>query len=111
MPDYQLRLGIFSKSYADLTDNEKEFINYFLRVKMHCISNVIDSLDTTGPHGYGSSLVLTRIIKIKMVPALGFSFILGDDHMITTDIEKGIRMTVIGIIEAASLCMLYHQGS
>jgi len=65
MPDYQLRLGIFSKSYADLTDNEKEFINYFLRIKMHCISNVIDSLYTTGPHGYGSSLILTRIIKIK----------------------------------------------
>jgi hypothetical protein len=65
MPDYQLRLGVFSKSYSDLTDNEKEFITYFLRIKMDCISSVIDSSYTTGPHGYGSSLVLSRIIKIK----------------------------------------------
>ena len=65
MPEYQLRLGIFSKSYSDLTNNEREFITYFLRIKMDCISSVIDSTYTTGPHGYGSSLVLSRIIKIK----------------------------------------------
>jgi hypothetical protein len=41
-----------------------------------------------------------------MVSAFRLSFILGDDHMIATDIEKGIRMPVIGIIEAASLCMV-----
>jgi len=39
MPDYQLRLGIFSKSYSDLIDNETEFITYL----MHSLNGILIS--------------------------------------------------------------------
>ena len=65
MVDYQPYLGLFSRSYNNLTEKEKSFIDYFTKVKMSTISQVMDELYTAGPKGYGSSLILARMIKIK----------------------------------------------
>jgi len=66
MVDYQLKLKPFSYSYADLTDMEHDFINYFSSINRSSISSVIDRYyHTRGPTGYGDSLFLSRILKIK----------------------------------------------
>ena len=66
MVDYQLKLKPFSYSYADLTDMEHDFINYFSSINRSSISSVIDRYyHTRGPTGYGDSLILSRILKIK----------------------------------------------
>lgn len=65
MVDYQLYLGISARSFQNLTMKEKSFIDYFAKVNMNAIAPVMDELYTTGPKGYGSSLILARMIKIK----------------------------------------------
>jgi hypothetical protein len=65
MVDYQPYLGLPCRSYNSLTEKEKSFIDYFTKVKMSTISRVMDELYTAGPKGYGSSLILARMIKIK----------------------------------------------
>lgn len=65
MVDYQLYLGISSRSFNNLTEKEKSFIDYFNKVNMNAISHVMDEIYTAGPKGYGSSLILARMIKIK----------------------------------------------
>ena len=65
MVNYQLYLGISSRSFHNLTEKEKSFIDYFTKVNMNDISQVMDELYTAGPKGYGSSLILARIVKIK----------------------------------------------
>jgi hypothetical protein len=65
MVDYQLYLGISSRFFHNLTEKEKSFIDYFTKVNMNAISPVMDALYTAGPKGYGSSLILARMVKIK----------------------------------------------
>jgi len=65
MLDYQLYLGLSSKSLDTLTEKERSFIEYFIKVNMNAISQVMVELYTAGPKGYGNSLILACIIKIK----------------------------------------------
>jgi len=65
MVDYQLYLGLSARSFNSLTEKERCFIDYFTKVNMSAISPVMDELYTAGPKGYGSSLILARMIKIK----------------------------------------------
>ena len=66
MVEYQLTLKPFSYSYEDLTDPENDFIKYFQTINLQSISSVVEKYyQGPGPKGYGSSLVLSRILKIK----------------------------------------------
>jgi len=66
MVEYKLILKPFSYSYDDLTDKENDFIKYFESINLQSISNVTDKYyQGPGPKGYGSSLILSRILKVK----------------------------------------------
>lgn len=66
MVEYQLILRPFSYSYDDLTDSENDFIRYFQTINPRSISSAVDNCyQGPGPKGYGSSLVLSRILKVK----------------------------------------------
>lgn len=64
--DYQLSFKPFSSSYEDLTDPNNEFVNYFASIAVHNIHPIIDQTYVdVGPRGYGVSLILSRILKVK----------------------------------------------
>jgi len=66
MVKYQLLLRPFSYSYDDLTEPENDFIRYFQTINLQSISSVVDEYyQGSGPKGYGSTLVLSRILKVK----------------------------------------------
>jgi hypothetical protein len=65
MVHFQVPLPGLSRGFSDLTDQEKEFIAYFSTIDLDCISPVIDCYAGIGPRGYGTALILARIIKIK----------------------------------------------
>ena len=62
---FQAPLPGLSRNFNDLTDQEKEFIAYFSTIDLDCISPVVDSYAGIAPRGYGTALILARIIKIK----------------------------------------------
>lgn len=65
IPEFQIPLGLFSKSNDDLTQEEKEFLEYFIMIRSCCIEPVISKYYPLGPKGYGISLILSRILKVK----------------------------------------------
>jgi len=65
MVQFQIPLPGLARDFNTLTEEEKEFIAYFSTIDMDCISPVVDSYAGIGPKGYGASLILARIIKIK----------------------------------------------
>lgn len=66
--NYQLSLKPFSSAYEDLSDPNNDFVNYFASIKRQHIQPVIDKAYVgIGPDGYGVSLVLSRILKVKEV--------------------------------------------
>ena len=65
MVDFQLRLPGLARDFNSLTKEEKDFIEYFIAIDNSCISPVVDSYAGIGPKGYGTSLILARMIKIK----------------------------------------------
>lgn len=65
MVDFQLPLPGLARSHDSLTPEEKGFIEYFLAIDHSCIFPVVDRYAGIGPIGYGVSLVLARIIKVK----------------------------------------------
>lgn len=64
MTVYQLPMG-FARPFSDLTSEEKDFLDYFSRINTVCIDKVFDDISSFGPKGFGTSLVLARILKIK----------------------------------------------
>lgn len=64
MPNYQLLLGL-SKHFDQLTLEEKAFIDYFTKVNIGCIDSVISTFHDLGPKGFGNSLILCRMVKVK----------------------------------------------
>ena len=63
---YQLSFKPFSSAYEDLSDPENEFVNYFANIELQNIKSVIDQhYGDVGPRGYGLSLILSRILKVK----------------------------------------------
>ena len=68
MGEIQIPFGVISSAGADLADPENDLVNYFLSIDTRPIAAVIASLlGTRGPKGYGVSLVLSRILKVKQV--------------------------------------------
>ncbi len=68
MGGIQIPFGVISSAGADLADPENDLVNYFLSIDTQRIAAVIASaFGTRGPKGYGVSLVLSRILKVKQV--------------------------------------------
>jgi hypothetical protein len=66
--NYQLSFKPFSSAYEDLSDPNNDFVNYFLSIKHQHIQPVVDKVYAgSGPEGYGISLILSRILKVKEV--------------------------------------------
>ena len=65
MVDFQIPLPGFSRNFSNLTEQEKEFLAYFPTIDIGCISPVVNCYAGIGPKGYGTSLILARIIKVK----------------------------------------------
>lgn len=66
--DYQISFKPFSSAYEDLTDPQNDFINYFATIQLKHIQPVTQEFYAgTGPEGYGVSLILSRILKVKEV--------------------------------------------
>jgi hypothetical protein len=68
MGGIQIPFGVISSAGADLADPENDLVNYFLSIDTQRIAAVIASaFGTRGPKGYGVSLVLSRILKVKQL--------------------------------------------
>jgi hypothetical protein len=65
MVDFQLPLPGLARHFNSLTKEEKDFIDYFSIIDSKCISSVVDHYAGIGPQGYGVSLILARLIKVK----------------------------------------------
>jgi len=66
--EIQIPLKPFSYCFYDLTDRENNFVRYFNGVNLHNIKPVIERYyPGVGPKGYGSSLILSRILKVKEI--------------------------------------------
>jgi hypothetical protein len=61
---FQIPLPALARGFHDLKQ-EREFIAYFSTIDLECISPVVDCYAGIGPKGYGTALVLARIMKIK----------------------------------------------
>jgi len=62
---FQIPLPGLARDFNDLTEQEKQFIAYFSTIDLGCISPVVDCYAGIGPKGYGTALILARIIKVK----------------------------------------------
>jgi len=68
MGEIQIPFGAISSAAADLADPENDLVNYFLNIDTQPIATVIEkAFGSRGPKGYGVSLVLSRILKVKQV--------------------------------------------
>lgn len=47
------------------TQKEVEFLDYFRSIDKHAIEEILSEYHSTGPFGYTSSLMLSRILKVK----------------------------------------------
>ena len=65
MVDFQIPLPGLKRDFNTLTEEEKEFIAYFSMIDIDCISPVVNCYAGIGPKGYGTSLILARMIKVK----------------------------------------------
>jgi hypothetical protein len=65
MVHFQVPLPGLARDFNGLTEQERQFIAYFSTIDLDCISPVVDCYAGIGPKGYGTALILARIIKIK----------------------------------------------
>jgi hypothetical protein len=65
MVDFQLPLPGLARDINSLTQQEKEFINYFAAIDPTCINPVVRHYVGVGPRGYGTALIFARILKIR----------------------------------------------
>ena len=47
------------------TPQEKELLEYFHSIDKHAIKEILSEYHSTGPVGYASALILSRILKVK----------------------------------------------
>ena len=62
---FQIPLPGLARDFNGLTEQEQQFIAYFSTIDLGCISPVVDCYASIGPKGYGTALILARIIKVK----------------------------------------------
>ena len=68
MGELQIPFRVTSSAGADLADPQNDLVNYFLSIDMQPIAAVIaNAFGGRGPKGYGVSLVLSRILKVKQI--------------------------------------------
>jgi hypothetical protein len=68
MGEIQIPFEMVSSAGADLVDPENDLVNYFLTIEMQPIVHVVErAFSNRGPKGYGASLLLSRILKVKQV--------------------------------------------
>jgi len=65
MVDFQFPLPGLARDLTHLTIEEKNFLDYFFTIDMGCISPVVECYAGIGPKGYGTALILCRMIKVK----------------------------------------------
>jgi hypothetical protein len=65
MVDFQLPLPGLARHQHSLTKEEKAFIEYFAVIDNGCIAPIIERYTGIGPRGYGTALILARIVKVK----------------------------------------------
>jgi hypothetical protein len=66
--DYQLQFKPFSSAYDDLNDPDNDFVNYFSSIALENIVPIINERYVgVGPNGYGVSLILSRLLKVKEI--------------------------------------------
>ena len=65
MVDLQIPLPGLARDFNTLTTEERDFIQYFAAIDNTCIAAVTDCYAGIGPKGYGASLILARMIKVK----------------------------------------------
>jgi len=49
------------------------------------------------------------LTTIEMISAFRFTLLLSDHHMVTADIEKGVCVPIIVVVQAACLGMVCHE--
>ena len=47
------------------TPQERQFLDYFQSIDKHAIKKILSKYHSTGPFGYSSALILSRILKVK----------------------------------------------
>ena len=68
MGEIQIPFVTISSAGADLRDPKNDLVNYFLSIDTQPIASVIArAFSIRGPKGYGVSLFLSRILKVKQV--------------------------------------------
>ncbi len=68
MGEIQIPFPTISSAGSDLSDPENDLVNYFLNIDTEPIAAVIaGTFGNRGPKGYGVSLFLSRILKVKQV--------------------------------------------
>ena len=68
MGEIQIPFGVISSAGADLADLQNDLVNYFVSIDTGPVAAVIAScFGARGPKGYGVSLILSRILKVKQV--------------------------------------------
>ena len=65
MVTFQIPLPGLARDFNNLTSEEKDFIHYFSSIDHNCISPVAGCYAGIGPKGYGTSLIIARMIKVK----------------------------------------------
>ena len=65
MVHFQIPLPGLARDFNDLTEQERDFVAYFSTIDLDCITPVVDCYSGIGPKGYGTALILARIIKVK----------------------------------------------
>ena len=65
MVNFQIPIPGLARDFNDLTEQEKLFLEYFSTIDLQCIVPVVTSYAGIGPKGYGTALMLARIIKVK----------------------------------------------
>jgi len=65
MVHFQIPLPGLARDINSLTEEEKDFLDYFSTIDSSCICPVVEAYAGIGPKGYGAALILARIIKIK----------------------------------------------
>ena len=68
MGEIQIPFETVSSAGADLSDPENDLVNYFLNIDITPIATVVSkAFGIRGPRGYGVSLFLSRILKVKQI--------------------------------------------
>ena len=47
------------------TPQERQLLDYFRSIDKHAIEKILSEYHSTGPIGYSSALILSRILKVK----------------------------------------------